>query len=147
MKTFAEVSHSLGDDWTELPDLGGFFHDHVAKAAIIAIYGPNLLRLNPGFIEDMWSFFPWMMVLFMKIPRWMLPSVYRTRERLLQGIMKYYQHAEENYNPQSPDEQWEEQWGSRFTRTKHREFWPGFNAMDAKARAAEDLSFLWAYVP
>ncbi|KAH8168936.1 cytochrome p450 domain-containing protein [Sarocladium implicatum] len=144
VKTFTQLSGELGDEWVELPDLTEFLHKHVAHAAVIAIYGPHLLRLNPGFIDDLWSFFPWVMFLLLKLPRWLAPRVYRTRERLLEGIMRYYQHAEANYDAKGSEQQWEEHWGSRFTRTKHREFWGGFSAMDAKARAAEDLSFLWA---
>lgn len=144
LKEFNELSDSIGDDWVEVPDLAQFFHQKVTKSALISMYGPHLIRLNPNIVQDLWDFFPFVLGLFLGLPRWILPKAHSLRAKLLDGIMRYYNHAHENYNANGPDEDWEEFFGSQFTRKKHMELWERFGAMGARARAAEDLSFFWA---
>lgn len=144
VETLTELHDGMGDGWVEIPDLTEFVHDHVTKSAIISMFGPHLIRLNPDFVQDIWAFVPDVLHLFLRLPRWLLPKAYRLRDKLLDGIMRYYKHAYENYDPNGPGQDWEEFFGSRFTRTKHMELWEQFEPMDSRARAAEDLSFLWA---
>lgn len=146
IETFTELLEDMGDEWVEIPDLAELIHTHVTKSALNSMFGPHLIRLNPDIVHDLWAFVPNVMNLFLGLPRWLLPAAYRLRDKLLDGIMRYYEHAYENYDTNGPEQDWEEFFGSRFTRTKHMDLWEKFEPMDAKARAAEELSFLWAFV-
>ncbi|KAF9785662.1 hypothetical protein IL306_004791 [Fusarium sp. DS 682] len=146
VEAFTELLKDMGDDWVEIPDLSEWMQTHVTKSAILSMYGPHMIRLNPDLVHDLWTFLPDVQNLYLGIPRWLLPAPYRLRDKILDSITRYYQHAYENYDPDGPDQDWEEFFGSRFIRNKHMELWEKFEPMDTRARAAEDMSFLWAWV-
>lgn len=110
----------------------------------MSMYGPHIIRLNPDIVQDIWKFIPDVMILFMGPPKWLMPSTFRLREKLLNAIEAHYRHAQEHYKANGADEEWEEYYGSSFMRKKYFELWEQFDPIDSRASAAEDLSFLWA---
>lgn len=116
---------------------------HVMKATLTSMFGPHLLSLNPTFIEDFWAWNIDMGPLFMGLPRWLIPGAYRRRDKLLESIMRWHAYAHAHYDCEEDEVEWEPYFGSRFSRRRQRLF-GRWDAMDARARAAEDLSFIWA---
>jgi hypothetical protein len=107
------------------------------------MFGPHLVRLTPDFIDDLWDFVPTMGQLFLRTPRWLMPEAYRRRDRLLEGILRWHKYAREHFDESAGDPDWEECYGSRFSKAR-QDFFAGFEAFDARACAADDLSFIWA---
>lgn len=137
---------TVGDEWVDIPDLNVFMRTHIMKAALTAMFGPYLIELNPGFVDDFWEWNLDMGPLFMGLPKWLIPGAYRRRENLLKSIMRWHKFAHENYdssNVGSEAVDWEPYFGSKFSRARQHTF-ARWEVMDARARAAEDMSFMWA---
>lgn len=120
--------------------------DNIMTAAITAMFGPHLIALNPTFVQDFWSWNIDIGPLFMGLPRWLIPGAYRRRDKMLHSIERWHQYAHENYdcsNEDADDVDWEPFFGSRFSRRRQQMFGK-WEAMDARAKAAEDMSFIWA---
>ncbi|KAM0435849.1 hypothetical protein ACHAPT_002740 [Fusarium lateritium] len=137
---------AVGDEWVEIPDLSAFMRTHLMKAALTAMFGPYLVDLNPTFVDDFWVYDSDVGPLYMGLPKWLIPGAYRRREKMLQGIMRWHKFAHEHYdcsNVSSQDTEWEPYFGSKFSKRRQNTF-AKWEAMDARAKAAEDLSFIWA---
>lgn len=150
VRQFSDLAATLPQDgsWYSIPDINGFFRTHIMRAAVNAVFGPHLLRLNPGFIQDFWKFNPTITPMFMGVPQWLFSGMYSRRNRLRDAVMKWHAFAHENYDLSlSPKDEdgpaWEEFFGSRLNR-KRQKLFANFEEMDPKARAAEDFSFAWA---
>ncbi|KAK2776757.1 hypothetical protein FQN52_003283 [Onygenales sp. PD_12] len=136
----------IGDDWVELPDLYAFMQHHVMKAAMVSMFGPYILSLNPTFMEDFWPWTQDIGPLFMDLPRWLIPASFRRRTRMLENIKRWQKHAHENFdcNKIAPEDiDWEPYWGSKYSR-KRQSLFGRWEEMDATAKAADDLGFIWA---
>ncbi|CAG9986900.1 unnamed protein product [Clonostachys byssicola] len=137
---------AIGPDWTDVPDLGEFLQVHVMSAALKAMFGTYILSLNPTFIDDFWAWNPEMGTLFMGLPKWLAPSIYEKRERVLQNIMRWHDYAHAHFDCHKvadEDPAWEPYFGSKFSR-KRQALFSRWEAMDKRSRAAEDMSFIWA---
>ncbi|KAJ3536611.1 hypothetical protein NM208_g6648 [Fusarium decemcellulare] len=137
---------TIGDEWVEIPDLNAFMRTHIMKAALTAMFGPHLIDLNPTFVDDFWVYNADIGPLYMGLPQWLIPGAYRRREKMLQSIMRWHKFAHEHYDCSNVGEQdtdWEPYFGSKFSRRRQNTF-AKWEVMDAKAKAAEDLSFIWA---
>ena len=70
------------------------------------------------------------------------------RDKLLEDIMRWHKFARDQVDSTDTGDEsidWEPNFGSRFSRRRQHAF-SRFSFMDARAIAAEDLSFIWAYV-
>lgn len=137
---------TVGDEWVALPDLNAFMRTHLMRAALTAMFGPYLVELNPTFVEDFWAYNSDIGPLYMGLPKWLVPGAYRRREKMLQSIMRWHKFAHEHYDCSKvgeDDEKWDPYFGSKFSRRRQHTF-AKWDVMDARARAAEDLSFIWA---
>lgn len=135
----------VGDQWVDIPDLYLFMRQHVMKAATISMFGTYILSLNPTFIDDFWAWNPDMGPLFMGLPRWVIPSAYRNRTKVLDNIKRWHKYAHEHFDcnkvgPEDPD--WEPYFGSKFSR-KRQATLGRWKELDETAKAADDLSFMW----
>ena len=149
VQQFAEFE-TIGDDWVDVADLSVFIRDEIMAAALTSIFGPHFLRLNPNFIEDFWPFTHSVGELFLGMPRWLRPSIYARRDRMVKGIERWHRYAIENYKAAggkgtagSGEEAWEPFFGSKFSRKRHGLF-DDWECMDARAKASEDMAFIWA---
>lgn len=88
----------VGHEWVEYADLYKFLQLTISHSFIETVYGEKLLGLNPTFVEDFWEFeantpnFPH------AIPRWLIPSTYRVREKLIRAFMKSHAHANVHFD-------------------------------------------------
>ena len=139
---------SIGDEWVETPDLFGFWQERVFKAAVSALFGPHLLRLNPDFTSDFWAFISDTPSLMMGLPRWLTPGTYTNRDKVLAGLKKWQQYAcdHSDYLKNGPtDPDWDEFWGSTYLKARYT-FRKEIPAMDEDAYASDDLALLVASV-
>ena len=132
--------------WVEMPDLFTFWQGRVFRAAVTALFGPWLLRLNPTFTEDFWGFINDQPRLMMGTPRWLTPGCYKNRDRVLEGLKKWHRFAKEksDYSKTGDDDvEWDEYWGSTFLKARYL-FRKEIKAMDEDAYASDDLALLVA---
>ncbi|KAK7749838.1 hypothetical protein SLS53_000419 [Cytospora paraplurivora] len=139
-------SDTIGKEWVELPDLYDFWKDQVFEAALTALFGPHLLRLNPSFTKDFWDYNAAIPMLLMGFPRWITPWSYAARDRVLEGIKKWHQYALAHADVTqagASDPEWEENWGSVYLKVRYN-FRSAMEAMDADAHASDDLALMVA---
>ncbi len=48
--------------------------------------GSQILKMHPGIVDDFWEFDRQIANYSRGLPRWMIPSAYKTRDRLLTNI-------------------------------------------------------------
>lgn len=134
----------IGDDWVHLPDLCSFVQEKVAESGIGMFFGPYMILLNPGIVQDFWRWDGYVRLMFMGMPRWLIPEAYRLRERMVQNIRRWQKHASDNFQGPEPDgNEWEPFYGSKLVRHRqalHRER----GITDETARAAENLALMWS---
>ncbi|KAL9123060.1 MAG: hypothetical protein Q9187_000387 [Circinaria calcarea] len=133
-------------DWKALPDLYTFWQNRVFRSATEALFGPHLLSLNPTFTEEFWMYISATPTLLKGLPRWMIPSAYRARDRVLESIKKWHRFAREHsdYTKTGPDDvEWDEYWGSKYLKVRQN-FGRAMDAMNDNALAAEDLALMVA---
>ena len=164
----------IGEDWVEIPDLYDFMRVVVMEAALVSMFGPYILSLNPTFIHDFWAWNEDMGALFLGLPRWIIPKAYRRRAKMLENIKRWHKHAHEHFDctrERKDDPDWEPYFGSKFSRRRQAMFgryvkfadtvadrsktcWRfdvhdadqknRWEEIDATAKAADDLGFIWA---
>ncbi|KAI0417227.1 cytochrome P450 [Xylaria grammica] len=136
---------SIGEDWVEYPDLYRFLQLTVTRSSIETVFGTKLLELNPSFVEDFWEFEINAPKLLHGMPRWLIPSAFRARQKLINSFIKWHAQAHSHLdcsesNPEQPD--WEPNFGSRLIRMR-QEGLLKMEPMDAEARASEDLGLMF----
>jgi hypothetical protein len=132
-------------EWTEMPDFSRFVYNIVGVSIIEAVCGPSLLDLNPGFVDDFWVYdkkVPWLARAF---PRFMIPNAYRTQNRLLNQLKRWYAYARENFDDTFVDEDGNGDcfWGSEMMRSRQR-FLLQVDGQDDDSLASSDLGLIWA---
>ncbi|KAI0191922.1 cytochrome P450 [Astrocystis sublimbata] len=135
----------IGNDWVEYPDLYKFLQLLVTHASIETVFGTKLLELNPTFVEDFWEFETSAPKFLHAMPRWLIPSAFRVREKLIKSFMKWHAYAHNHYtiSETSLDESdWEPNFGSKLIRMR-QDGLSKMEIMDAEARASEDLGLMF----
>lgn len=115
----------IGEEWVEVPDLYDFMRVVVMEAALVSMFGPYILSLNPSFLDDFWAWNEDMGALFMGFPKWMIPTAYRRRSKMLSNIERWHKHAHENFDCNKvgdSDPDWEPYFGSKFSRRRQAMF-------------------------
>jgi hypothetical protein len=134
----------FSDEWTTVDDFYTLLAKTVSEAVVECIFGPQLLRLNPGFIDDMWTYddmIPW---LARGVPRWLMPGPYRIRDSLREQIKKWYAAAREEFTESSieADGDGDPYWGSEFVRYLQKTL--SESGQDDDSLSAQDLGTIWA---
>ena len=138
--------HNITHEWTDLPDFYQFFRRRAFCASIEAMYGSQLLALNPTFVDDFWEWDTHAGTLVKGIPRWLAPSAYTARDRLLKAMKKWAKFAHEHSDctkTETTDPEWEPYWGSKFIKAR-QVYTSGVELMDADGCASEDLALAFA---
>ncbi|KAI0483446.1 cytochrome P450 [Xylaria cf. heliscus] len=138
-----KTTASSDNDWVELPDLYDFWKNIVFVAALNALYGPLLLKLNPDFVQEFWDYNAAIPTLMMGFPRWLTPKAYEARDKVLTGIKKWHRHALERSDVTNTEAEWDDSWGSAYLKVRYN-FRSPVDHMDADAHAADDLALLVA---
>ncbi|KAK5631973.1 hypothetical protein RRF57_007687 [Xylaria bambusicola] len=133
----------IGQEWSEFEDFRRLIHMTTGQSTIEAIFGPNLVRLNPDFMEDLFQFdraLPW---LSKGIPRFIMPTVYRTREKLHDNFVTWYKYARENFQDHLiyKDGDGDPFWGSNWMRQRQKTL---AHIQDDITLASSDLGIAWA---
>lgn len=132
------------DSWTEISDFYTWLQSQVTPSVIEAMMGSQILEMYPSIVEDFWEFDRQIANYSRGLPRWMIPSAYRTRDRLLANIKAWNtlanresdctQHGEEG-------PEWDKFFGTKFI--KAREDSLRKHGMDDDAIASENLGLLF----
>lgn len=136
---------SIGKEWVDRPDIYLFWQDQVFEAALNALFGPHLLRLNPDFTRDFWAYIGGMSTLMMGLPKWMSPTSWRQRQKVLDSIKIWHRYALAHSDPFKHEDrkEWDEYWGSAYLKNRYR-FRAPISAFDEEAHAADDLALMVA---
>ncbi|KAI1455294.1 cytochrome P450 [Annulohypoxylon moriforme] len=134
------------DEWVEFPDLYHFLQMEIARASIETIMGSEILKMNPTLIQDFWAFDMSVPQFTRCLPRWLMPSAYRARDRLLKNIKEWHAHARANVDytkTNDDDPEWEPYFGSKLIRAR-QEYSLNTSFMNADSCASEDLGLMMA---
>ncbi|KAF4917555.1 25-hydroxycholesterol 7-alpha-hydroxylase [Colletotrichum viniferum] len=71
---------------THIPDLYTFIRDSIFKAEVKALYGEMIFKICPSFCQDFWGFYDAFPVISRQLPRWLFPTKYQKRDKMLQNL-------------------------------------------------------------
>lgn len=131
---------------TDVSDFRILFQDIIGTPLIEAIFGSEILRLNPDLVADLFKFdanVPW---LARGVPSFLMPSAHRARRNLGDQLRKWHTHARQHFTESSiyEDGDGDPFWGSAFIRNRHAIF-SRVGGHDADARVALDLGLCFGY--
>ncbi|KAI3536737.1 hypothetical protein CSPX01_10634 [Colletotrichum filicis] len=112
-------------DPVAIPDLYKFVRDTIFRAEVEALYGKHIFRLCPSFCEDFWAFYDAFPVVSRGSPRWMYPSQYRRRDRVIRSLSKWRDWCNSNSNnddAEPGDAESDPIWGTRYVRNMVRRY-------------------------
>ncbi|KAF2710377.1 cytochrome P450 [Pleomassaria siparia CBS 279.74] len=140
-------TEGVGEEWKEMPDLFLFFRNHIGKAQLESLFGPSLLRINPGFVDDLWAYDEEVKHLAKRFPRFLIPNAYRVRDRLLAQIKNWYQYARVQFGEDAMDEngEWDPFWGSSMNRQRQAMLL-NIDGQDDDSVASTDLGLIWTSI-
>lgn len=129
-------------EWVTIEDFYPWWRARVFAAATTALFGPHLLRLNPGLEKDFWDFADSIPTLVKRYPAWMAPRAHAARNKMLDSVKRWHAHARENSDywlcgDDAP--KWDEYWGSLWLKVRQR-WGQSTDIMDDDGLASEDLA-------
>jgi hypothetical protein len=137
--------HLTNEVWTEIDDLGALVKRLCGTAVIEAIFGKELLKINPDFVDNLWRLdndLPW----FARgLPSFVIPRAYRNRRGLVDQILRWYEYARQNFDESmiDADGDGDPVWGSAMVRNRQDEI-PRVANQDDESLATLDLGLAWA---
>ncbi|OQE26989.1 hypothetical protein PENFLA_c006G09514 [Penicillium flavigenum] len=132
------------DSWVEISNFYTWLQDQVTPSIIEAMMGSRILEIYPGIVEDFWKFEHQVANYSRGLPCWMIPSAYKTRERLLANIKAWNRLAncESDYTQHGGEgPEWDEFFGTKFI--KAREDYLREYGMNEDAIASEHLGLIF----
>ena len=142
------VNTGVATEWTTFTDFFPFFRDELFKASTRSMCGEELLSQNPNFVDDFWKFDKNIPSLAQRLPRWLAPSAYATRDKCLEQVEKWHDVLAQKIRTETAH--------ADFMESQHptgielmisrQKMWSAMEAMDARAKASEDLGLIWGYV-
>lgn len=123
-----------------------YLQKEVARCAIIALSGEEILKQNPNFVEAMWDFDAFVFPLAFGVPRFIYPKAYAARDVFHEMGEKFLNAAWEKFDWNGPEAQteWEPIFGTKFHRT-HSKFLKE-RGFALRSRSGMHLGTIWAYV-
>ncbi|KAF3018238.1 hypothetical protein E8E14_013243 [Neopestalotiopsis sp. 37M] len=110
-----QTSYPLGE-WRTVSVIDVCRHV-VAESAIGALFGPDILRTNPSFLDAFWEFDTVFMKLILGLPAWMDPRPFRAHKRYLSMIDKHLDIVLNDFDWNAATEiEWEARFGARICR-------------------------------
>lgn len=136
-------SLAVSQEWTALPDFMDVFHHNVTSAVIDAMCGPFLLLENPTFTTNFWNLDDNLLNLFVRKPRFLASSAYKSRDSVHAAVKKWHSWAKQNFVAESIGADGDDPyWGTMFFRDRQDMFF-NMDGFDADAVASQELAFLW----
>ena len=135
---------AIDHEWTEHEDLYCFIRNLLIGPAIEALCGPFLLKQNPTFGDELWKMNHDIYYFFKGYPRWLVPSAYINRSKLLRRVKDWHSFARNTFHDSciEPDGH-DPYYGSALMRSR-RDYLSQIDSFDADALASQDLGLLWA---
>lgn len=133
----------IKDDWVEFPDLYNFLQGLVSRATIEALMGSKIFEINPNIVEDFWTFERGTPQFIRCLPRWLMPTQYKARDRIFDTLKKLDDLASQHLSrlePSNPD--WEPYLGSKFLRARH-EYGMFLNPLPDDTKAWEKMGIMF----
>ena len=139
----------IQEQWVEHPDLYSFVQSVVGESATRTLFGPRVLELNPGLLDDFRVFDRNMPMFLFGRPRWLMSAAYRARDRLREALKLWQSEAHKEagaevnrLEPQDPE--FDTHFGSKLM--KARQVAMMRMDLDADDRASLDVGLMFAYV-
>ncbi|KAI1073514.1 cytochrome P450 [Whalleya microplaca] len=104
-------------EWTTISVIN-FCRREVAECAISTLFGPNVLALNPGFIDVFWEFDAVFFNLILGLPRWISARPFKAHDRYLSMIERHLTSLLKHFDWNGSDAEalWEPHFGARVCR-------------------------------
>lgn len=137
-------SLNIQNEWTEFPDIMGFWMFSLTASMNEALVGPVLESIDPNFTQDLLKYFPYIQDVMKGLPRWCVPEAYRLREKLVQDVKQWHAIARAQFRDSDIDKDgradpW---WGSAFMRER-QEILEKVDNWDRDSLASSDFGVLW----
>lgn len=115
---FTEKLNELPIGETSSISIIDFCKNQVTASAMSTLMGPNLFKLNPGFLDVFWEFDHHVFMLILGPPRWLYSRPYKAQDRYLSMIDKYLESARSGFDwtGQHSNSPWEPHFGARVCR-------------------------------
>ncbi|KAI0398722.1 putative cytochrome P450 [Xylaria palmicola] len=107
-------------NWTSIT-IREFCRREVAGVAVGVLFGPDLIKLTPDFIDRFWNFDQHLFTLVLGFPRWISSKPYQAHDHYVAAVEKWLDHASLDYDWQGNAEvDWEPRFGGRAVREMYR---------------------------
>ncbi|KAI1338398.1 cytochrome P450 [Xylariaceae sp. FL0016] len=150
-KYAARVQAKLEDEgiglgeWVEYEDLYAFMRDDLFCAAVQALCGERIFQVAPTFCEDFWAFDGHLSTIFKRLPRWLAPKAWASRDRLLDHVRRWHADARAHFDwedDEAVNAPWEPVYGARMIRSRQQMYRRLGQSDDGNA--AMDVGMIWA---
>lgn len=124
--------------------LYSFMQQEMARCAITALAGEEILKQNPSFIEAMWKFDSGVFPLVFGVPRMLYSKVYEARDAFHEMGEKFLKAAWEKFDWNGPgaEADWEPIFGTRYLRT-HSKFLKE-RGFALRSQSGMEVGTIWA---
>ncbi|KAI0110918.1 putative cytochrome P450 [Nemania sp. FL0031] len=117
---FEQTLDHCPTDWTSV-SIQEFCRRQVAGTAVSVLFGPDLIKLTPDFIDRFWNFDQHLFTLVLGFPRWISPKPYEAHDHYVAAVEKWLEHASLDYDWQENAEvDWEPRFGARAVREMYK---------------------------
>lgn len=96
--------------------LYAFFKKAMATGSMTSVIGSEMYKLNPDFNETYWNYDDAFLMMAIGMPKFLYWKGHAARNRMLAATKKWIKSAWKNTDRESPQEDWEPHFGSRFIR-------------------------------
>lgn len=139
-----EMLASDGDtSWVDIPDLFEFIQYQVTRAITESLMGTSITNEHPGFYADLWVFMDRSIEMVSGIPRFIIPTAYNARDKLLANLKSWSAKSEELRLNNKADAHWDANAGSGLLQER-QELYAQTGALDENARVSQILGMLFA---
>ncbi|KAH9893770.1 putative cytochrome P450 [Xylariomycetidae sp. FL2044] len=109
------------NDWTSI-SIRDFCRREVAEAAVGVLFGPDLIRETPDFIDRLWNFDQNIPMLILGPPRWINSKPYRAHDHYVTAVERWIEGASLDFDWEGPgaEADWEPRFGGRAVRELYR---------------------------
>ncbi|KAI1084640.1 putative cytochrome P450 [Whalleya microplaca] len=104
-------------EWTTV-SIQSLCRREVAELAIGVLFGPDLIKSSPDFIDRFWAFDEHLFMLVLGLPKWMNSGPSKAHDRYVVAIEKWLDSASARFDWEGPEAEtdWEPRFGGRATR-------------------------------
>ncbi len=132
-----------GVGWMQIDDLFDFAQYHVTRAITESLLGCTISDEYPEFYKDQWTFMDRSVEMITGLPRWLFPTAYNARDRLLSNLKRWALTSDALRKASKADKAWDATAGSGLLQER-RKMYEEMPSFDDDARASQILGLLFA---